>query len=855
MIGETIGPFRVLRKLGAGGMGEVFLAEDNRLGRLVALKSPSASWLESPDARARLQREARAAARLNDSRIAAVYDVLDVDGRPFIVMEWVEGETLTSALKRGAFSPERALAVGSEIADALIAAHAAGIIHRDLKPANVMLTAGDRAKILDFGVAKMTDAGDVLTSTGEALGTPGYTAPEQLLGKADARSDIYSTGALLYELLTGKPPIHDGPDRGVAALLEPVTDIRTVTPSVPREVADVVMRALEREPRDRYQSAKELAEAIARARGALSEMPTRANVTAIGGTPRAARWATVAIVVLLLAAVGVPLARRWSGPPPKAASTRTPVVAVLPFSDFSADKKLEYMGDGIADTVGTKLSAIAGLSVISRGEIHDAVKANKTIANVCRALGATYVVTGGIQQNGERIQVTVNLLSPDGSTIRSGLAYEDSVENLFALERQIAESLTEQIAGSVSSADLAQLAEGETKSIPAMAAYWRGRHLLEQPGPDPIDPAIAAFGDAVNADPTFALGWAGLGSAYWRKYVQTKDHEASDQAVKAATRAQHLDPSSTDVQITLATIYKGTGDTAEAIKQLTHALHLHPNNYQALRLMADIDAARGQAQQAIDEYQKAIAIRPDYWETYRSLGALYWHASRYQEAIDAFTRITELQPDSPIGWQTRGTVYATMMKLDEARSDLEKALAHGGSAGTYSVLGTVSYYQGRFADAAHDYEQAIQLRAKNALTHYNLGDAYRQLGRSAEASRAYQDGRDLADADLEVNPKDAEALAIRGTCQARLGHVDSGLADLQHAAEIAPQDQEVQYHRALVLTLAGRTDAAVDAASQAVADGYSTALLRTDDDLKPLRGSAAFQALLEEHGAESGRRK
>lgn len=849
MIGQTIGPFRVLRKLGAGGMGEVFLAEDERLHRFVALKSPSSSRFESADAYARLQREARAAARLNDPRIAAIYDVLDVDGRPFIVMEWVDGETLSTALDRGPFAPERALDVGADIAQALIAAHAAGIIHRDLKPGNVMLTPDGRVKVLDFGVAKLTDAGDNLTSTGQMIGTPGYTAPEQLLGKADARSDVYSTGALLYELLTGRAPVRDARDRGVAALLEPVPDIRQVNASVPREIGNVVMRALSPEPRDRQQSARELADALARARTALGNLPTKREPIRPFASRRRVRTRT-AIAVLLLGAVGLLLARWWRSAPPV---SRTPVVAVLPFAELGSDTTRQYMGDGMADSVITSLASVSGLSVISLSEIHDALTHSKTVAGVCRALGATYVVTGGIQQLQDQLHVTVNLLSPDGGTIRSGVVYDDSLENFFKLQRRIAEDLTKQIAGSISTDDRARLASGKTTNMQAMSAYWRGRDLLDRPGADPIEPAIAAFEDAVKADPGFALGYSGLASAYWREYLQTKDPAAAPRAVTAAERARQLDANEADVQITLATIYNGSGRPDDAKKAITHALDVQPKNDRALRLLASIDAAQGQLQQAIAEYREAIAIRPDFWQTYRDLGVLYWNARRYQDAIDASMEVTRLQPDSPIGWVLRGNVHATMVDLDAARRDYETALTHGGSAATYSNLGFVSYYQGRFDDATRYYEQAVALRPKNSLTHWNLGDAYRQAGRSADARRAYDDARALADQDLRVNPKDVTALAVRGTSLARLDQTTEGLSDLEHAANLAPQNKDVQYHRALVLILAGRKDAAVDAVTLAVADGYSIELLRIDPDLKPLAGVPAFQALLAKPRRDAGR--
>ena len=224
MIGTQLGPYQVLARLGAGGMGEVYLAYDARLDRRVALKSPSDAWLADPDARSRVQREARAAARLSHPNIAAVYDVLEADGRPFIVMEYVEGETLAALLARGRLPLERALAIGITLCDALAAAHAAGVIHRDLKPGNVMLTAGGAVKILDFGLAKTPGTGTQVTITtpGRILGTPGFVAPEQLLGRpATARSDVYSAGAILFQLLSGHTPWDGAASEGAALLAPP----------------------------------------------------------------------------------------------------------------------------------------------------------------------------------------------------------------------------------------------------------------------------------------------------------------------------------------------------------------------------------------------------------------------------------------------------------------------------------------------------------------------------------------------------------------------------------------------------------------------------------------------------------
>ncbi|MCA1563898.1 MAG: serine/threonine protein kinase, partial [Acidobacteria bacterium] len=354
LTGQSIGPYRVLLKLGSGGMGDVYLAEDVRLGRRVALKSPSDTWLASPDARARLHREARAAAQLNHPNIAAIYDVLDLDERPHIVMEYVEGETLSARVRRGRLPVPLAVDIGLQLAEALASAHEHGVIHRDLKPGNVVITPDGRVKILDFGLAKFRAAprpDDLaagppsLTTAGQLLGTPGYTSPEQLVGKpADPRSDIYSAGALLFELLTGRAPFEG--DDAMALALATITSeppaVRAFNPAVPEALEAIVRRAMAREARDRFQSALHLRAELTRVAASLSEQPTRTGLPDLAAGRRQSastvtrRRAMVALLcVVLLAAVGIPLARRWTERPGASLSGGTPVVAVLPLENIS----------------------------------------------------------------------------------------------------------------------------------------------------------------------------------------------------------------------------------------------------------------------------------------------------------------------------------------------------------------------------------------------------------------------------------------------------------------------------------------------------------------------------------------
>jgi serine/threonine protein kinase/Flp pilus assembly protein TadD len=857
--GQSVGPYRVLRKLGAGGMGEVYLAEDDRLGRRVALKSPSDAWLETPDARVRLQREARAAARLNHANIAAVYDVLEWHGRPFIVMEHVEGESLAALLPRGRIPLERALAIGIELTQALEAAHAAGIVHRDLKPGNVMITPEGHVKVLDFGLAKLADvdSGTVsLTGPGAVLGTPGYVAPEQLLGhRADARSDIYSTGAVLYQLLCGRAhwASYEERGRGLSAILAPVPPLATVDAGIPQDLSAVVARAMDREPRNRYGSASELRRALERSAAALGEATTVGAGTIRLPPKRHLSPVTLAVaILLLLIAAGIPFVWRWrTSAVPPSKSSALPVIAVLPLQNISSDPKLEYVGAGFAETMSTKLATVNGLAVVSRSEIHDALNRKLDTAKLSRALGATYLVTGGVQQAASQIHVTINLLSADGGRIINGAIYDDSFDNVFALQRRIAEQLTKEIVGTLSATTQQRMAREPTNSVRALAEYWRGRDYLDKPGPDPIEPAIAAFEESVRIDPSFALGHAGLGSAYWRKYGQTKDATWAGRATEETEHAKRLDPAEPEVGYTLATVYSGSGRSDEAIAELQRVLELQPSSDAAHRKLGEIYGVRRRIDDAVREFDEAIRLRPDYWESHRAKGLLLWRAGRLSEAETEFREVVRLQPDSPIGYQLLGNAHASGGDFAEATKDYQTALNHGGNFGPNSSLGYVSYVQGRFDEAVTFYQRAIKARPGSATTHWNLADALRHLGRDSEARQEYQRATELFDVDLGIDATDGNSLSVRATCQARLGRMAKAQADIARAVELAPDDADVQYQRALVLSLAGRRDDALSALEKAVALGYSRALLRVDQDLGTLRSSARFQALT---GSEPPRR-
>ena len=349
MIGQRVGPYAVLQRLGGGGMGEVYLAEDTRLGRHVALKRPSEAWLSMPDARERLHREASAAGRLNHPNIAAIYDVLDVDSQPYIVMEYVEGESLARVLRRGALPLDNAIAVGTEIAEALAAAHAKGIVHRDLKPANISLTPDGHAKVLDFGLAKGPAAKEAsaqgglgtITVPGQVMGTPGYSSPEQLVGApADPRDDVYSLGVVLYELLTGRRPFdgNDSLELAMATMTKTPPPVHQVNPAVPEAISAIVARAMARDRDDRYKSADQLRTELRRLTHALSTDVTHlidSGALRLARRRRAAAsgsWRDPLLAADQRRRIG------GGGAPWPAAGTRPPVLRVMAFANSSSER-------------------------------------------------------------------------------------------------------------------------------------------------------------------------------------------------------------------------------------------------------------------------------------------------------------------------------------------------------------------------------------------------------------------------------------------------------------------------------------------------------------------------------------
>ena len=834
-IGSRIGPYEILASLGAGGMGEVYRARDEKLGRDVALKILPAELSMNPDALRRFEREARAASALNHPNIVTIYEINRNEDLAWIAMELIDGESLREMLLREALPVKNALRIAAKVSEGLAAAHDRNIAHRDLKPDNVMISRDGFVKLLDFGLAKQirrissNDTTLPQTLPGTIFGTISYMSPEQARGQEmDYRSDQFSFGVMLYEMLThGRPFDRESkPETMTAIIREEVKPPSEINDAVPRELDRVIMRCLAKQPRDRYGSTRDLAHDLREARESLTLPSFRSGAAAS------------IVAVLALGAVGV---KMWDR---SRTTAEIKAVAVLPFRDLTGTAEGRMLADGISEMIATRLGEVPQLRVAN--PFDGAPIADTTdLRSAARRKHVQAFIRGTVQRGGDEVRVTYSLVhAASGGTLLSNSATRPASE-LFALEDAITGDLLSTLGHE--SRPRPQLANAAVLAPDDQRRFIEAVGLLKRVRDEQsVDRAIATLESLLaNARESGAVN-ALLARALMYKASLSRRPALIEQATVYASRAATLSPDDADAHITLGDLRNASGRHADAMQSFERALTLRANDSNALTGKAEAYKGLGRAADAEATFRRAIELHPDSTGAYMKYGAFCHGRGRYEDAVTQFRRATELSPEFPMAWSNLGGTLKDLGKHDEALVALQRSIALKPISAAYSNLGDLQFQLGRYDDAEHSFERAAELAPSDLVAWLNLGDARRWSSKSRErASEAYARAIASGRAALTVNPNDANTRASIAVCLARSGNLDDAQSEIRRALEIDPTNPRVLYKAAVVAHLRGNTDTAISWIERAVRAGYPASSMKTDPEFTGIRELPSFRTAVE----------
>jgi TolB-like protein/Tfp pilus assembly protein PilF len=773
--GEHLGPYEILAPLGAGGMGEVYRARDPRLGRDVAVKVLPQEVASDPDRLRRFQREARAAGALNHPNILAVYDTGRHQTTPYVVSELLQGETLRERMSAAALPIPKAIDYAVQIARGLAAAHDKGIVHRDLKPENLFVTKDGLVKILDFGLAKFespdrpAEGADEEVETlsretrpGVMMGTAGYMSPEQVRGRTvDHRCDVFSFGAVLYEMLSGQRAFRGDSSVEIlsAILKEEPGDLARTKPDLPLALLRIVARCLEKKPEERFQSARDLAfhlEQVAQGAGSGSASASVSR-SVVAGMRRGPHRAVGAVALAGLAAAAVfLLVRGWRSEEtaglPEAG--RVESIAVLPFDNLSGDPEREYYADGMTDALISSLSQIKALRVVSRTSCMRFKDVHLPLREIAEELGVDALVEGSVAQGEGRVLIRAKLLEPVAERQLWAAEYERPVRDVLTLHGEVARAIAGQIGAALTPEESLRLSAERPVDPEAYDEYVRGLAAFSS-GDRPN--AASHFEAAIGVDPGFPQAYASLSIANsWGAYEVGPPGVTLERARLSAERALELDDGLAEAHVAMGGVLQREWEWEASESEFRRALELNPSSAEAHFHLSILLSHVGRPDEALGEAERAVVLDPRDPLKHIALGWVHWWAGRHEKALERFRAVLAVEPDHPMAQFNVGMVLNAQGRHDEALAAIRRArelapglaFIRGAEAQALAGSGQIQQARAILAELEHEYEAGAQSPTGVAEIHLALGDKEQAL---AWLEKAYRE-RDLLLANIAVEP-------------------------------------------------------------------------------------------------------
>ena len=723
MIGKTISHYKILEKLGEGGMGVVYKAEDTKLKRDVAIKFLPRQIAANDEDRERFKIEAQAAAALNHPNIATIHAIEEMDGDLFIVMEYIKGRELRELIiDNNQLSINKALNYATQIASGLQAAHKKGVTHRDIKSANIMITNEGQVKIMDFGLAKVR-GGAQLTKVGTTLGTAAYMSPEQAQGlKTDHRTDIWAFGVVLYEMLTGQLPFPG--DYEQAVIYSILNEEPEFPDGIPGNLQQILQKALAKDLNNRYQNIGEvLADLESFDTAQTSGVAKPAGVGMKPASTKKLKILVGGIAVLILLATLAYFLNR---------SQPIDSIAVLPFVNTNNDPDIEYLSDGITETLITKLSQLPELRVMARNTVFRFKGKDMTAQQVGEELNVRAVLTGAIVQRGNALRLNAELVDvSDGAQIW-GEQYNRTLDDIFAVQDAISEQISTSLRLKLSSEEKSRLVKRHTEDREAYQLYLKGRFYVSKRTGEALKTALGYFQQAVDRDPTYALAYAGIADCYvlLPYYRGLSGHESYPKAKAAALQALQMDEHLAEAHAALALAHVFFDwDWVSAEKSIHRAIELNPNYATAHRWYGDIHL-RMQARfdEAIAEVRRALALDPLSLINNTNLGLVYYTARYYDLAIEQLRKSIEMDQNFYIAHYYLGITYMFNGEISKGMGELRHAMRLDDDPQILAAMGYAYGISGDTEEAEKTLVHLVELSAKRVVSPYDYATIYAGLG-------------------------------------------------------------------------------------------------------------------------------